>query len=133
MARRRGQFEFAQALPRRGVLPVDELLLASFVDDAFGLAARAMKVQIVIEAVSIELIDVIGVSLRDVAIAHMLANHRSVFALHQAIVVAGTRARFGLFNQHSLEQRRYRFVDELRAVVGMEAMNGERELMQNRL
>ena len=51
---------------------------------------------------------------RDVAAPH-------VFADHQSVAVAFTRARFGLLDEQLLQKTRDRAVDELRAVAGMKA------------
>ena len=63
----------------------------------------------------------------DMAVAHVLANHRSVFGLHQTVVIAVPRSRFGLLDQQLVQQFGHGVIDELAAVVGMKTANHERE------
>ena len=92
-----------------------------------------MKVQIRIEVPLVERMDVRRVRRGDVAVAHVLADHRSVFRFHQPVVVALSRPRFGLLDQQIFQQPRDRIVDELRTVVGMKAPHRKRKLRQNPL
>ena len=67
--------------------------LAFGVDDVDGEIARpagwprAMKVEVRIHRVGVEIIDGGRIFLRDMAVAHRLADYRAVFAFSQRIVV----------------------------------------------
>ena len=49
---------------------------------SLGLAAGAVKVQVRIEVPLVEGIDGLGVPCGNVAVAHVFADHRSVFRFH---------------------------------------------------
>ena len=61
-----------------------------------------------VEVAPIEPVDGFGMRRGDIAIPHMLADHRSVFRLHQTVVVAFARSRFGLLDQQFFEQAGFR-------------------------
>ena len=84
-----------------------------------------------LKALFVENFDRRRVRRRDVRVSHVLAHHRSVLRLHQAIVVGVPRPRFGLLDQQLVEQLGHRMVDELAAVVGMKTPNAERKLLQH--
>jgi len=69
----------------------------------------------------------------DVAIADVLADDRSILALHQGVVVAVPRPGLGLRDQQFIEQFRHDVVDELTAVVGMKPQNAEGKLPEQGL
>ena len=87
-----------------------------------------MIVQIRIQVLAIEVIDGIGVFCVDVSIADVFANDSAVFGLHQAVVAALSGPAFGLLDSHFFKQLGNGFVDELRAVVGVEAQDAKRKL-----
>src|SRR5271156_7220635 len=76
-----------QCLPRRGVTPVYIFLFAALVHDPFWLSTGTMKIQIGVEAALVEPDDLFRVRRGDIAVAHVLADHRPVFGFHQAVVV----------------------------------------------
>jgi hypothetical protein len=61
--------QLAQHFPRRGVATIYELLFAARIGDPFRLSARAMKIQVGIEAALIEPVDVLGMYRGDVTVA----------------------------------------------------------------
>ena len=65
--------------------------------------------------------------------AHVFADHRAVFRLHQSVVVGMARPRFGLLDQQLVQQTRHVVVDKFAAVIGMETENAERKLLQHAL
>ena len=69
-----------------------------------------MEIQIGIEVTLVEPANVFSVRRSDLAVAHVLANHRPVLGFHQAVVIA-LATRFGLLDQQSLQQPGQRFVD----------------------
>src|SRR5271170_4909641 len=116
--------------------------LIAFVTDAFaallidlnvGLGAGAMVVQIGIQVLPIEVVDPVGVARIDVAEANVFADHSSIFGLDQAVIAAPPRTAFGLLDQQFLQQLGDGNVDELAAVVAVEAANAKRKLAQHRL
>jgi len=85
-----------------------------------------MVVQIRIQVLAIEVIDLVGMLGIDVSIADVFADDGAVFGLHQAVVAALPRPAFGLFDAQFFQQFGSRFVDELRAVVSVEAQDAKR-------
>ena len=83
-----------ESLPRR----FDLVVGIGFTDLAFGVdlvdceVAGAVEIQIRIERLGIEAIDSGGVFLRDVAVAHDLADNRAVLAFGERVIVGLTRA-----------------------------------------
>ena len=73
-------------------------MLAFGIGYQLGLPARPMEVPIRMEVLSVEALEALGLRRRDMRIAHVLANHRPVVRLHQAVVVAVPRPRFGLLD-----------------------------------
>jgi len=117
--------QFAQRFPGCGVAPVHELFLAVRIRDSLRLSARTMEVQAGVELTLIKPVDVPGMLRRNVAVAHMLADCGSVFRLHEPVVAAPARPRFGLPDQQLSEQAGDGVVDKLRAVVGMKTADGK--------
>ena len=79
------------------------------------------------------IVDRSGVLGLDMEIAHVLADNRPILGLHQPVVVGMSRAGFRLFDQQLVQQFGHHVVDELTAIVGMEAPHHKGELGQNRL
>src|SRR5712692_396340 len=94
----------SQRFPWRGVPPVDEPFSSVCIRNSFRLSAGSMKVQVGIESTLIEPVDLPGMRRGNIAIAHVLADHRSVLRLHQPVVIALARPRFGLSDQQFSEQ-----------------------------
>jgi len=84
---RRCARQVAQGFPRRSVSPVDILLFAARIGDSLRLTAWPMEIQIGIEVTLVEAVDVFSVRRGDVTVAHVLADHRSIFGFHQAVVL----------------------------------------------
>jgi hypothetical protein len=61
----------------------------------------------------------------DVSIADMFADDGAVLGLHQAVIAALSRPALGLFDEQLVEQFGDGLVDELRAVVGVEAQDAK--------
>src|ERR1039458_9078115 len=69
----------------------------------------------------------------DVPEADVLADDRSIFALHQGVVIAVPRLGLGLLDQQFVQQLGHDVVDELTAVVGMKTQNAEGKLPEQGL
>lgn len=91
--------QFPKHLPGCFTVTIDTMLFPFGVGPYFGLAARTMEVQIVVEMFFIELLHARRLRRRDVNIAHMLPNHRSVLGFHQSVVIGSPRPALGLFDQ----------------------------------
>ena len=89
-----------------------------------------MVVDVRIEVPAVERVQWTGPASRDVGMAEQLAHHVAVLAFHQGIVVAVPGAGLGEFNAQLLQQPGDLFVDVLRAVVGVEPQEDEREGLQ---
>ena len=76
-----------------------------------------MKVQIRIEVFFEELLYGFRMARRDMPVAHVLADHRSILGLHQPVVVGVPRSRFGLLHQQLVEQAGHRVIDKFAAVI----------------
>lgn len=60
--------------------------------------------------------------------AQVFAHHRAVFKLHQGVVIAASGAGFGeLLDVQLAQESGHLAIDVFRAVVGMEALDGEGE------
>ena len=104
---------------------------AARVDLLGGEEAGAVEVEIGREDLLGEGVDLRGTAAGDVAVTELLADDRAVLALDQGVVGAATGAGLGeCVDVQRLEQRRDLAVDELRAVVGVEAVEGEGERPQ---
>src|SRR5438270_11297633 len=119
-----------QRLQWRLIAPVAARLLTFLIRLDLGLCAGTMEVYIRIQILAIESPDRLGMRGRDVAIAHMLADHSAILGFYQPVVVAVPRPRLGLFNQQFVQEPGHRMVDEFATVVGMKAANVERKLVQ---
>src|SRR5579885_416565 len=73
-----------------------------FFDD-LGYGARPVEVEVGIQIPPMKLIGLLGVLRTDVAEAQMFANHRSILRLHQSVVAAAMRPRFGLLDEQFLQ------------------------------
>lgn len=91
-----------------------------------------MDVQVGVEILGTEGIDLASGVLRNVAVAQVLADHRPVLRFHQAVVVGMTRARLGAFDAQRVAHPGHLMVEILRAVVGVNAEDPEREAVQQR-
>jgi hypothetical protein len=89
-----------------------------------------MIVEIGIEVGGVELLQAPGVAGRDVAVAHMFADDGAIFGFGQSVVVAVPGTALGLLDQQFVQQAGDHAIDELAAVIGMEAENAEGELSQ---
>ena len=87
-----------------------------------------MEIEIRVEVLFVEGRDRLGMRGRDVPVAPVLSPHRSVLRLRQAIVVGVPGPRLGLLHQQFVEQLDHGVVDELAAVVGVEAPDAKGEL-----
>ena len=126
-----------QGLQRSLIALVSYPLAPFLVDLHVRLSAGTMVVQIRIQVLPIEVVDAVGVAGIDVSIADVFANDRAVLGLHQAVVAALPRPALGLLDAQFFQQLGDGFVDELAAVVGVEAQDAKRKLtqhvLQNRL
>src|SRR5271156_271183 len=120
-----------QGFQRGLITPVTDALAAFLVYLDIGLGAGTMVVQIGVQELPIEAVDGLGVAGIDVAIAHGFADHRALLGLHQAIVVGTPGTAFGLLDPQFVEPFSDRAVDELAAVVGVEALDAEWERAQH--
>ena len=90
-----------------------------------------MEVQVGGEHLLCEGVDHPGALAGDVAVAQGFADDRAVLALDHGVVGAAARSRPGeLVDVQRLEQGRDLAVDVFRAVVGVEAVEDERERLQ---
>jgi hypothetical protein len=64
-----------------------------------------MVVQIGIQVRAVELLNAFGVFGRDVAVAHVLADHRAILGFHQPVIVAVPGPAFGLLDQQLFSRR----------------------------
>lgn len=94
---------------------------------------------VVVAGVGVEAVEVVeglGPALGDVGVAEELADHVSVLALHQGVVVAPAGAGLGELDAELFQQLGYPPVDVFGAVVGVEVVEGEgeavHELLQGR-
>ena len=90
-----------------------------------------MEVQIGIEVIAVEVLERFGLGGIDISVAYVLADHRTIFGLHQAVIVTAARTAFGLLNQKLVEQAGHGGIDKLAAVIGVKAQNAERKLVQH--
>jgi hypothetical protein len=93
----------------------------------------AMEIQVGVEVLQVERLQGRSVFRGDVSEADVLADDRSIFALHQGVVIAVPRPALGLLDQQFVEQLGHDMVDELTAVVGMKPQNAEGKLPQHGL
>ena len=92
------------------------------VDGFAGEEAGPVEIEVGREDPLGESVDPLRVAAGDVAVAEMLSDDRAVLALDQGVVGAASRAGFGeRVDVQRLQQRRDFAVDELGAVVGVEA------------
>jgi len=103
---------------------------ALLIDLEIRLGARAMVVQVPVQVLPIEAVDGVGVSGVDVAVADMFGDDRAVLGLHQSVVAALQGTAFGLLDEQLVKQLGDGAIDELRAVVGVEALDAKWELAQ---
>ena len=107
------------------VAPADPALVVGLFA---GEEAGPVEVEVGGEDLLIESVDLLGVAAGDVAVAEMLSDHGTVLAFDQRVVGAAARPRPGeCIDAQRLEQRGDFAVDELRAVVGVEAVQREGE------
>jgi hypothetical protein len=66
--------------------------LALVVGDRGGEQARAMEIEPGIEGFLVERVDWLGVRLRDMVVAHVLAHYAGILAFGQGVVVTVPRA-----------------------------------------
>ena len=101
------------------------------VDGFAGEEAGPVEIEVGREDPLGESVDPLRVAAGDVAVAEMLSDDRAVLALDQGVVGAASRAGLGeRVDVQRLQQRRDFAVDELGAVVGVEAAEDERERPQ---
>ena len=92
-----------------------------------------MQVEPRVKRFLIERIDRFRILLGDMCIAHVFAYRASIFTLGQRIVIAVTRARFSLLDAQFLKDSRDRFIDVLRTIIRVEAINFKRKLFDDQL
>jgi hypothetical protein len=116
-----------QSLPRRHdlVVGVGFAHLAFRVDPVDCEVAGPVEVEIGIEQLTVESIDGAGVVLRDMAVAHQLADDGAVLGFDQRIVIGLARPGFGEFNAQLFEQLGDVVVDILRSGIGMKTADGK--------
>ena len=68
-----------------------------------GKPTRAMEVEIDVEGLPVEALDLVSLRLRDVSMAHLLADDGAILALHQGLVVGASRTGFGKLNEQLVE------------------------------
>lgn len=103
---------------------------------AFGYGcegAGTMVIQIVVEPVLVPRVDGSGVLLGNVTVANGLADNAAVFGLDQSVVVMLAWPALTQRDAQFFEQFSHYPVNVLRAIVGMELMDDERERCENRL
>jgi len=81
----------------------------------------------------VELLEVFRMLGANGAVAHVLAHHRAIFALHQSVVGGSVGPGFGELRQQLVQQFGHPVIQELRAVAAVEAQNAKGELMQHGL
>jgi len=69
--------------------------------------ARAVEVDIGVEVITAEGVDLRGKALGDMGITQVLAYHRTVFGLHQGIVIAVAGSRLGELDVKFVEELRH--------------------------
>jgi len=78
-------------------------LFALGVGDRHRKEAGAMKIEVRIEIRMVKVVELLGITLGDMRITPMFANHGAVFALHQRVIIALAGAGFGEFDQQFVE------------------------------
>ena len=96
----------AEDLERRRPLAINALPLAVRPFDDFGNSAGPVEVDIRIQMLAMKLIDCFGMVGRDMAEAHVFANDRSVFRLHQTVVARPVTRRDLVCSISSFSSRR---------------------------
>jgi len=84
-----------------------------------GKPAWPVEVQVGVQMHHVEFLKLFGMLGRDQSVPDLLANHGAVFPLHQCVVGAPVRPRFGELHQQFVQQRGYCAVQELRSVVAV--------------
>ena len=96
-------WQLAQDLPWSCVPTINPPVFAFGVHSDFRHPAGPMEVQIRMEVLLVKLLDRLRVFGRNMAVPHVLSDHRAVFGLRQAIVVGVPRPRFGLLHQQLVQ------------------------------
>ncbi len=99
--------------------------LAFGVDPVDREVAGPVEVEIGIEPLAVERVDGAGVVLRDMVVAHELADNGAVLGFDQRVVIGLARPGFGEFDAQLFEQLRDVVVDIFRAGIGMKAADGK--------
>ena len=113
---------------------LEKVALADFPLDVgyrFGEETGAMEVDVRIEKVVAESVDLGGEALRDMAVAEVFAHDGAILGFRQAVVVTMAGTRLGEFDLELFQHRCHGVVDVLRAIIGMEAQDPEREAGKN--
>lgn len=103
-------------------------LPAPGVGEGFGEQAGAMVVVVGVGVEPVEVVEGLGPTRGDVGVAEELADHVSVLAFHQGVIIAPAGTGLGELDAELLQQLGYPLVDVFRAVVGVEVVEGERKL-----
>ena len=96
-----------------------------------GHRARPMKVDIRVEMLAVKCAHRLGVARIDVAETNVLANDGPVLAFHQPVVAGVMRPRLGLLDEQFVQKLGHGVVDELAAIVGMEAADHKGKLREH--
>jgi len=112
---------FAESFEGSGPTLVDSAAFAVGLGEDRGHGTRPVEVDVRVEVLPVKLIHGLGVLGTDVAVADVLANNGPILRLDQAVVSGMMRPRAGLLDEQFAEQSGYGVVDELAAIVGVEA------------
>ena len=86
-----------------------------------------MEVEVRVEEILVEGVDQWGLFLGDMGITEVLAHHGTLVTFHQGVVIGVACSGLGELDQQLVEQLRDPFVEIFRAVVGVNALDEERE------
>ncbi len=85
-----------------------------------------MEVHVRNQVIAVEPVDARCEWLRDVVVAHVLPNDRSVLRLRESVVIGAPRSPLGLLRLPPLQELAHHVVDELRTVVAVEVLDAKR-------
>jgi hypothetical protein len=113
-----------------GLMGVGFSLLAFGIDFGNGKETRPMVVDIGIQVFLMKLVNQRCPVLTDMAIAEVFSDDGAILGFDQGIVIGLSGARFGQLDVQLFQKLNDMLIDVLRAVVGMEADDDKRELIQ---
>ena len=77
------------------------------------------------------LLHALGMVCPNMAVAHVFANHCAILGFYQSVVITLSGPAFGLLDQKRAQQLGHRGIEELAAVIGVEAEDAEGKLLQH--